>query len=44
MSHNHPMENSNPSANEHIDVLIEQRMSRRDVLKGGAVKPRRLSR
>jgi len=36
MSHNHPMENSNHSANEHIDVLIEQRMSRRDVLKGGA--------
>ncbi|WP_068858052.1 PhoX family protein [Perlucidibaca aquatica] len=36
MSHNHPMENSNPSANKHIDALIEQRLSRRDVLKGGA--------
>lgn len=36
MSHNHPMEDSNPSGNPHIDELIHQRVSRRDVLKGGA--------
>lgn len=36
MSHNHPMENSNPTTNTHLDSLIAQRMSRRDVLKGGA--------
>lgn len=36
MSHNHPIEDSNYSANEHIQTLIEQRMSRRDILKGGA--------
>ena len=36
MSHSHPAENSNRSANPELQSFIEQRVSRRDVLKGGA--------